>query len=163
MRSIAGLGRLCCQSGPLESLDLGELCHEAATEARVLFKGRPVEYHLQEVMPIVVTQRAPLYQVLSQLLRNSFQASRTGQTLVIEIGARRVETGGVELRIGDTGKGMSDFLLAQVRATITGESGGGSGLGLVLVRQVVAGWRGAVRIRSEPDQGTVVTILARTL
>lgn len=36
---------------------------------------------------------------------------------------------------------------------------GGLGLGLFVVRQLVAGWKGALRIRSEPGRGTTVTFL----
>jgi signal transduction histidine kinase len=113
-------------------------------------------------MPVVKTAGAPVHRLLSQLLRNAFQAAVAGQPLVIDVGARRVETGGVEVRVGDNGRGMSESQLAQARATLAGEPGGSAGLGLVLVRQLVAGWCGAVRVRSGPGQGTVVTVLART-
>ena len=162
MRALAALGRLCSHSGPLEKLDLGDLIREAAAEVKVLFAGRAVDYHLQDDMPIVTTTRAPLYQVLTQLLRNAMQAANAGRELAVEIGAHRVAPDGVEIRISDNGRGMSPFQLEQVRATLAGEPGGGTGLGLVLVRQVVAGWRGAVRIGSEPGRGTMVTLLART-
>jgi len=162
MRALAALGRLCRQPGAAEALDLGELAREVATELKILFKEQPVDYHFQRDMLTVTTARAPLYQLLTQLLRNSFQAAVPGQTLSVEVGVRRAEAGGVEVRVGDSGRGMSEFQLRQAQATLSGEPGGGTGLGLVLVRQVVAGWCGAVRIRSEPGQGTVVTILART-
>ena len=42
-------------------------------------------------------------------------------------------------------------------------TGSGPGLGLIWVRQIVTGWRGTVRIASEPGEGVLVTILARTL
>ncbi len=162
MRTLAALGRLCQKPGPVEALDLGELVHEAAVEAKVLFKGQAVDYHFQRDMPLATTTRAPLYHVVSQLLRNAFQATVPGRTLAVEIGARRVEAVGVEVHIRDDGRGMTALQLAQARATLAGEASGGAGFGLALVRQVVASWRGAVRIDSEPGRGTRVTILART-
>jgi signal transduction histidine kinase len=162
MQALAALGRLCRQPGPAETLDLGKLAHEAATELKILFKEQPVDYHFQRDMPTVTTARAPLYQLLTQLLRNAFQAAVPGQPLTVEVGARRAESGGVEVRVGDSGRGMSEFQLRQAQAALAGEPGGGTDLGLVLVRQVVAGWCGAVHVRSEPGRGTVVTILART-
>jgi signal transduction histidine kinase len=163
MRSLAALGRLGRQREATERVDLGELVREAATEAKVLFKHRAVEYHFHDAFPVAVTKRAPLYQVLAQLLRNAFQAAAPARTLIIEIRGRRLEAGGIEFQVRDNGRGMNELQLNQVRATLAGRPGGGAGLGLMLVRQVVAGWRGAARIRSEVDNGTAVTILARTL
>jgi signal transduction histidine kinase len=162
MRTLAKLGRLCRHAGTGERLDLAQLAREAATEAKVLFSGQPLEYHLQEDMPVVVASRALLYQVLLQLLRNAVQAAGE-RTVAVEIGGRRLETGGVEFWVRDTGRGMTGAQLNQARATLAGEAGAGAGLGLVLVRLAVAGWRGAVHVSSEPGQGTVVKILARTL
>ncbi len=163
MRALAALGRLSRRQDPAEPLDLGELVREAAAEARVLFRSQPVDYHFHQDLPATVTNRDPLYQVLAQLLRNAFQAAVAGRALVIEVGGRRLETGGVELQVRDNGRGMNESQLHQARSTLAGTPGGGAGLGLVLVRQVVARWRGAVRIRSELSEGTAVTIVARTL
>ncbi len=87
MRALAAVGRLGRQPGAVETLDLGELFREAAVEAKLLFKGQEVDYHLQQDMPLVTTSRAPLYQVVHQLLRNAFQAAVAGRSLVLEIGA----------------------------------------------------------------------------
>jgi signal transduction histidine kinase len=162
MRALAALSKLCRDPGPVETLNVGDVVREAAVWVRILFRGQDVEYHLHEDMPVVAASRAPLYHVFTQLLRNAFQAAVTGQKLAIEVGASRVE-GGVELWLRDNGGGMGESQLGQLRATLAGERGAGAGLGLVLVRQIVAGWRGAVRIRSETGQGTTVTILARAI
>ena len=73
--------------------------------------------------------------------------------------------GGVALSVEDCGRGMTD---AMVRALLAGEGGNASGLvphrpgrgiGLRVVRELVQGTRGELRIRSRLGRGTTVEIV----
>jgi signal transduction histidine kinase len=162
MRALANIGRTLCSPPSPERIDLGELVHEAAIETRLVFNTVPVEYHFSVDAPVLTTVRVPLYRVVSELLRNSFQAV-ADRRLVIDLAAGRGEAGSLVLRVSDNGRGMNDTMLRQVEATLAGRPAGTMGLGLVFVRLALAGWGGAIRIRSEPEQGTAITLIARAL
>jgi signal transduction histidine kinase len=65
---------------------------------------------------------------------------------------------GVELRIADDGREMPPEMIRRLGEPLAGD---GPGPGLFLVRELVAGWGGALHVRSEPGYGTAVTVLFR--
>ncbi len=100
-------------------------------------------------------------QILINLVSNAVKFTPEGG--VVSIGAKRLE-GRVYFWVSDTGIGIPAEDLArigepfvQVRNDYT-TSSGGTGLGLSLVRGLVALNRGTMSIESEPGQGTTVTI-----
>jgi signal transduction histidine kinase len=59
--------------------------------------------------------------------------------------------------IADTGEGMSEEVLAHVFEPFYSASGqGGTGLGMLIVKNIVEAHGGSVRLRSEPQRGTSV-------
>jgi signal transduction histidine kinase len=163
-RATAAVGRACRESGSLAPVSLKEAVREALAEVNLLSIGSTVEYDVPEEMPALTVSRRALHQLLVQLLGNAARAGIPGQPLRVAVSARRTP-GGTELRITDNGRGLPREVarrLAEPFATgfPTGP-GSGIGLGLFLVRQLVAGWGGALRVASEPGGGTAVTVLFR--
>jgi two-component system cell cycle sensor histidine kinase/response regulator CckA len=108
-----------------------------------------------------------LQQVLMNLAVNARDAMPRGGTLSIE--TRNVghgtRTGGaagdaVELRLSDTGCGMSDGTKAHIFEPFftTKELGHGAGLGLATVYAIVQGMGGTIQVASEPGRGTTFTM-----
>jgi two-component system cell cycle sensor histidine kinase/response regulator CckA len=66
----------------------------------------------------------------------------------------------LELRVADTGRGMTPEVLARVFDPFftTKKPGEGSGIGMALVRRIVADQGGAVTVRSDPGRGTTVRV-----
>jgi len=69
-----------------------------------------------------------------------------------------------EFWVRDNGRGLSPERLPRLFepfASVFSEDSedAGPGLGLFLVRQLVAGWGGAIRVRSESGRGTTFTLL----
>jgi len=103
----------------------------------------------------LVGDRTRLRQVINNLLNNAVKFTRQGQVTLL---ARREEE---HLLIGvrDTGPGIPLEAQAQVferfrqASAFTSREHGGTGLGLALVKEMVALMGGSVRLESEPGQG----------
>jgi two-component system heavy metal sensor histidine kinase CusS len=105
--------------------------------------------------------RALLQRAIGNLVSNALANTAAGGT--IELNARGLDDR-VRIEIGDTGTGIAAEALPKVfdrfyradpaRARVSG----GAGLGLAIVRQIVALHGGAVEIASEVGQGTTVSI-----
>jgi signal transduction histidine kinase len=159
VRALADLGRLCRERPPGPPLAPADVVREAAAEVNFVSPGVVIEYHLENALPDVTVPRRPLYQVLSHLLRNAVQAAVLERALRIGVGARHGPEG-VSFWVADNGRGLSEAQTARLFEPLSATAaGGGCGLGLFLVRQVVAGWGGAVRAESEPGRGTRFTVL----
>ena len=95
-----------------------------------------------------------LKQVLYNLLTNALDHVSAGGT--IEAGAR-VEEGEVTLWVGDDGAGISPDRQAKVFERFERGEGGGAGLGLALVNDIVRLHGGWVALESAPDEGARVS------
>ena len=87
----------------------------------------------------------------SNLIRNAFQYTVEGRVRIL-LSQERLE-------VEDTGKGMSESLLRQVREPmVRGADGEGSGLGVTIVDRIAGrcGWR--LEIWSDPGRGTRSTL-----
>ncbi|HEY7103134.1 MAG TPA: HAMP domain-containing sensor histidine kinase [Mycobacteriales bacterium] len=109
--------------------------------------------------PLVVDADAgKLRQVLANLAANSAAAGATAARLRVD-----VDTGSARIEWADDGPGFAPELLESAfERFVSGDSartGGGAGLGLPIVRAVVAAHGGSVRIRNGPPLGgAVVTV-----
>jgi two-component system, OmpR family, sensor kinase len=158
VRAAAEIGRLDRDPGPPEPVPLTEVVAEAVAEVKLLFNRPPVEYSIQQFMPTVVVPRRALYAVLRQLLQNATRAVRANPAARVEVSARPTPAG-LELRVADNGCGLSaDRQLHAFEAFLGDDASAGPGLGLFLVRQLVAGWHGSVHVSSEPGKGAAFTI-----
>ncbi len=112
-------------------------------------KGIRVEQIFPEDLPLIRADHDKLKQALWNLCKNAVEAMTHGGTLTI----RAYRSGsGVVLKIADTGVGVSPSIDIFDPFTTTKTSG--SGLGLVVVRQVVAAHGGNLSYSSEPGKGT---------
>jgi signal transduction histidine kinase len=157
---VKALGEVCRvgrDSGPAEQVALADAVQEAAAEMKQLFPDRAIEYHCQLAVPVVGVPRRGLRQVLFHLLRNAVQAAGERQPH-IEVGSRATPAG-AEFWVKDNGCGLSPEQRQRLFEPFAlGATGTGSQLGLVLVREIVEQWGGAIRIDSEPGRGSVFTM-----
>ncbi|MBI2368500.1 MAG: PAS domain S-box protein [Deltaproteobacteria bacterium] len=112
-------------------------------------KGIRVEQHFPPVLPPLQADRNKLKQALWNLCKNAVEAMPQGGTLTLK--AYNAGTG-IILEIGDTGGGIPAGVDVFEPFTTTKQSG--SGLGLVVVRQIVAAHGGSITYSSEPGKGT---------
>lgn len=139
------------------TFDLGEVARETATMLRM--SNELDERVTFRVLPEGAS--APFYgspnqfkQVFWNLIRNALKAMPDGGALTIHIG--RGPKGGVDIRVADTGKGMSAAERDRMFEPFYSRFEGGQGLGLAVVRRVVDDYGGTIRVASEPDKGTVI-------
>jgi PAS domain S-box-containing protein len=102
-----------------------------------------------------------LKQVLSNLFSNAIKYNRAGGE--VRVSAEALADGTVELRVADTGRGMTaDQLLRlfqpfeRLGAQHTGVQG--TGLGLALCKQLVEAMGGRIDARSQPGVGSVFAV-----
>lgn len=121
-----------------------------ATEAEnYAANGIRVEQVFPRDLPLVPVDRDKLKQALWNLCKNAVEAMPRGGTLTIRA---RGSDAGVVLEIGDTGVGIPPGI--DIFEPFTTTKSSGSGLGLVVVRQIVAAHGGSLTYTCEPGKGT---------
>jgi len=143
-------------SGPVDLNRLAtEIVHllDATTLKRVRIKT-----DFQEPLGLVRGDEGALSHALMNLCLNGVDAMPDGGTL--EIRTRRLAQGGIELRVRDTGDGMTPEVLKQAIDPFftTKPLGKGTGLGLAMVYGTMTSIGGTLELRSKPRQGTEVLL-----
>ena len=135
---------------------LPELVEDAVglIAARAEHAGVKLSVQADAGAPTVRADGKRLKQVLYNLLTNALDHVSPGGT--IEAGAR-VEDGEVTLWVGDDGAGIAPDRQAKVFERFERGEGGGAGLGLALVNDIVRLHGGWVALESAPEEGARVT------
>jgi signal transduction histidine kinase len=148
----------------LEQIDVGDLATEVVRncDERLGLGGFKLTLEIEPELPPIVGDRSALSQALLNLLDNAVKYS--ADTKEIGIAARRAD-GSVVVEITDKGIGIDpseqqrifeqfyragDPMTQKVR---------GAGLGLALVRRIVAAHRGRVELRSTPGKGSAFSVV----
>ena len=106
-------------------------------------------------LPVLRGDTRLLVQVLVNLLLNACDVARTVSLEVVK------EEGHLAFTVADDGAGMAPEVAARVLEPFfsTKPQERGSGLGLAIAHEIVKMHRGSLRIQSQPQQGTRVTVL----
>lgn len=157
---VKALRRISNPSSPGGTCTLLDALHDAELQAKPTANpGVTLEHDLEDATFQVALSREDLCTVLTHLLTNAAHAlPPLGGTVRVQ--ARRTLLGNIEVSVGDNGAGIPADLVDRVCEPFftTKDPGKGVGLGLTLVRQVVTGLGGALRIQSQVGEGTVVTL-----
>jgi signal transduction histidine kinase len=104
-----------------------------------------------------------LGQVFLNLVVNALDAMRnaTDRPCTLSVRVRGDVSTGVHVAIGDTGFGFSKEARTRLFEPFftTKPAGGGTGLGLAICHQIVSSHGGEITIESEPQNGTVVSVV----
>jgi PAS domain S-box-containing protein len=129
-----------------------------------------VDLRLDESVPPIKADSAQVHQCLLNLCLNGCQAMDRGGCLTLETGTRhcpaspgdQVSRRWVEIRVRDTGSGMTEELRQKVFepffTTKRNEEGGGTGLGLWMVANIVKQHEGEVEVESQVGQGSCFSL-----
>jgi signal transduction histidine kinase len=117
-------------------------------------------------LPLVVADRQRLGQVLLNLVRNAIAYTPTGG--IVSIGLRADGPGRVALSVADTGIGIPQEDLDRIFERFyrtdasRARTSGGFGLGLAIVRDLVAAMGGEIAVASTVGEGSTFTVTLRT-
>lgn len=122
------------------------------------FKSVEIASHFQSGLPLIQADQAQLMQVFVNLLNNAAEAMPGGGTITIS--TRRVDSQRIEIKVSDTGCGMTEENLAKLFTPFftTKAVGKGTGLGLSIVYGIIKMHRGQITVNSQVGQGTTFTV-----
>jgi PAS domain S-box-containing protein len=136
---------------------VNELIHHVIDPLRqeLETKNIPVKLDLAENLPIIQADQKQIQQVLLNLIKNAVDAMPRGGTLAV-----RTESaaGEVVIQFRDAGVGMTEDVQANIFSPFYTTKSGGTGLGLAVSLKIVEDHGGAIRVWSEPGQGTEMTV-----
>ncbi|SNY71806.1 GAF domain-containing sensor histidine kinase [Paractinoplanes atraurantiacus] len=142
-------------------LDLSVLARAAVRRNVGLALTRCLDIYADAPLPVMVeADEERLGQVLERLLLNAVKFTRRGRITV----RARVRGDDAVLEIRDTGIGMTAEESARVMAPFRRSAAAerhevqGAGLGLSIVKAIIDGHHGTIRIDSEPDRGTAIEV-----
>ena len=140
-----------------ESHDLNEIIEESVTFLRTEIRDRDiiVEMDLDPTLPRVEVDRDQLKQAFYNVIKNAFQAMKTGGILHIRSWQNELY---ISVSFNDTGGGISQERMGKLFQPYFTTKSSGSGLGLLIVRRIVREHGGEIEIESNEGKGTRVTI-----
>jgi len=140
-----------------ETLDLNEILEESVAFLRTEIRDRDiiVELDLDPTLPLVEVDRDQMKQAFYNVIKNAFQAMRTGGILHIRSWQNELY---VSVSFHDTGGGIPQDKMSKLFQPYFTTKSSGSGLGLLIVRRIVREHGGEIEIESNEGKGVRVTI-----
>jgi signal transduction histidine kinase len=162
---LLDLGRI--QSGQIffnfEEVNLGDVLREVASELgpELTRSGSALSLNTSG-RPVGQWDRFRLTQVLTNLLTN---AIKFGEGKPIEVGVSE-RNGIATLKVKDHGIGIAPEVLDKIFQPfgrgVSARNYGGLGLGLFIVKTIVDGLGGKIRVESRPKEGSTFTVELKT-
>ncbi len=132
-------------------LNVAALIQEMAETCRAVWAYQKIDFdHVMEPnLPSVSADRDKLKQVILNLYKNCAEAMPGGGKITVKASSTKT---GVLLEITDTGTGIPPYI--DIFEPFATTKIGGTGLGMVVVRQVVTAHGGSITYHSELGKGT---------
>jgi two-component system nitrogen regulation sensor histidine kinase NtrY len=136
-------------------VDVNAIVRETVAAARDAYPA-VLQVHLQSAVPSVFCDPLVLRRILDNLVANAAQ-SLDADGGSVSIATEHLDHV-VRITVADTGRGMSNDELRRALAGFYTTKPQGTGLGLSVVRRLVADHGGSVHIDSAPRRGTTVIV-----
>ncbi len=141
-----------------ERVDVEALAHEVVD---LLAPPPEVEVRVLPGLPVLLTERLPLQQVLLNLVGNAVKY-RGGEAPWVEVAAERRD-GGWEFRVSDNGRGIApeyhERIFGIFQTLHARDEVEGAGIGLSIVKKAVESRGGRVSVESGDGQGATFRFL----
>ncbi len=111
-------------------------------------------------LPAVYIDRAQVYQVLDNLVRNAIEAMPDGGW--VRVSARAGAAGEVTIEVNDTGRGIPPESIDSVFKTFFTTKPTGMGLGLALSKKIIHDHGAEMLVTSKVDEGTTFRLVFPT-
>jgi two-component system phosphate regulon sensor histidine kinase PhoR len=139
--------------------EVDELLQQAADSVRAIASKKQITVEIEPTPPDLTVEcdAGAIHQVLTNLLDNAAKYTPAGGS--VTVGARPRD-GRVEFSVRDTGIGIPAEHIPRLFERFyrvdkaRSRELGGTGLGLAIVKHLVMAHRGAVRVESEPNEGS---------
>jgi two-component system NtrC family sensor kinase len=145
----------------LSPLELNGLLSKLCDSMSPAFDKRNIklEYKLADNLPLIAGSADRLQQLFLNLINNSLDAMPDGGELRVSTSVepgRNGKSHSVIVGFADTGLGMTPEIMSNIFDPLytTKQRGHGTGLGLVIVSQIVSEHGATITVDSEPRQGT---------
>ncbi len=158
-------------------IDVNNLVSDSLSISDRAFSGNVnIALDLEENIESVSGDKIQLEQVLTNLFINAKNSMPDGGELIIKtetvlldiLGKENCELNDLrsyaKISISDTGIGMEENILTQIFEPLytTRHNGGGSGLGLAVVKKLIEDHDGMVKVKSSPGQGSTFIVYLPT-
>ena len=146
-----------------ETTDISVLLTEVVTsiQERVRHESFDIKLNVEGALPLLAVDRTALAQAVTNLVDNAIKYSGDSRRISVsacleeQAVAIAVQDFGIGIKKEDIPRLFERFYRGGDELTRTVK---GSGLGLTLVREIVAAHRGKVHVQSEPGKGSVFSI-----
>ncbi|MBI5699460.1 hypothetical protein HZC35_04015 [Candidatus Saganbacteria bacterium] len=123
-------------------------------------EGITVEVRPDEGLPQAYIDRAQIFQVFTNLIKNAYQAMPQGGKLFISA-SRKEEF--VEVDFTDTGSGIAAENLKKIFEPLFTTKELGTGFGLAIAQSIIEGHKGKIEVESQPGKGATFEISLPTM
>jgi two-component system, OmpR family, phosphate regulon sensor histidine kinase PhoR len=165
----AEAGELRLDVGPVDAAGVVEEVYQSLAPLARRERSITIVREVAPGLPPVLADRGRLVQVLLNLVRNAVTYTPTGGIVSISLAPAGPEhPGRVALEVADTGIGIAPEDLERIfdrfyrTDASRARSSGGFGLGLAIVRDLVAAMGGSVTAESTVGEGSRFRVLLRT-
>lgn len=145
---------LLATDGKAEPVELDVV--KVVADVVYLYDSEGAQFEAPEAPVWVLADRTRLTRALTNLLRNALE-SNDGASVDSGIRVFANESHAI-VEVWDTGKGIDPDRISRIFEPKFTTKSHGLGLGLAMVRAIVKGAKGEIRVKSEGGQGTVFTI-----
>ena len=163
LRDIGALTQSLSQfaaAGPadVQPVDVNLSLDHALRIAERRLRGRVEIVRDYRELPKIPAEPDRLAQVFLHLINNASEAMNGSGKLSV---ATRASGNQIEIDVGDTGPGISDDMLPVIfdPFVTTKSADAAGGIGLTVVREIVNGLGGSVRVRTKAGAGSVFTVV----
>jgi two-component system, LuxR family, sensor kinase FixL len=142
---------------------LSKLVEEANALALVGIRDVRVRFELDPSADQVLADRVQIQQVLINLMRNALEAMGDTERRELTIKSVAIGDGMIEVRVADTGVGISPESAAHLFQPFFTTKVHGMGVGLSICRTIVEAHEGRISMEPNPGGGTVFCFTLRAI
>jgi two-component system sensor histidine kinase HydH len=117
-----------------------------------------IQTYLDSEIDKILVDPDRINQVFLNLYLNAIESMKNGGNLNVWL-LKNEEKNGIEIRVQDTGTGISEDDLTHIFDPYFTTKASGTGLGLAIAHNIIEAHDGEIKVDSRLDQGTTVTIL----
>jgi len=141
-----------------EKFKVSELFQQLEKQYRKLLTDKNIKLNLRMAdIGEVVWDRTQMTQLFINLFENAIDASTENGEINIDVAEGKNKQ--IEIKFADNGKGISSDNLKRIFNLYFTTKSKGSGIGLSVVQKIISEHNGLISVQSEPDKGTVFSIL----